>query len=193
MTYWEREKGLEPSTFALAKGLPSCARGHYELHVRNCDALNIIDLFRGVWAASGRIPAALDAPCVRRAYDHRLREHVVRCGARTLARHVHIPRSTVSTWRRRGIRPVVTTDPIRSATTCSTRSTPALGGRSGLASSPPLFASCSPCSALRDSISMGFIFRKERSKPEFLLRMASSSMTSGRFVPAHTLLRTRSS
>jgi len=91
---------------------PSCARRHYELHVRDCDALNIIDLFRAVWAAFGMIPAVLDAQPVRRAYDHRLREHVVRCGARTLARNVHIPRSTISTWRRRGIRPVVMADPL---------------------------------------------------------------------------------
>ena len=48
----------------------------------------------------------------RRAYDHRLREHVLRCGASAVAKHVQIPRSTVSTWRRRGLRPVVTTDPV---------------------------------------------------------------------------------
>ena len=47
-------------------------------------------------------------PRMRRAYDLRLREHVVRSGARSLARHVPIPRSTVSTWQRRGLRPVVT-------------------------------------------------------------------------------------
>jgi transposase InsO family protein len=29
-----------------------------------------------------------------------------------VARHVEIPRSTVSTWRRRGLRPVVTTEPV---------------------------------------------------------------------------------
>jgi hypothetical protein len=34
-------------------------------------------------------------PRMRRAYDHRLREHVVRSGARSLARHVPIPRSTI--------------------------------------------------------------------------------------------------
>jgi hypothetical protein len=51
-------------------------------------------------------------PRVRRAYDHRLREHVVRCGAKAIARHVQIPRSTVSSWRRRGLRPVVTTEPV---------------------------------------------------------------------------------
>ena len=45
-----------------------------------------------------------------RTYDHRLREHVVRCGPMAVAKHVHIPRSTVSTWRRRGLRPVVTTE-----------------------------------------------------------------------------------
>ena len=51
-------------------------------------------------------------PRTRRAYDHRLREHVVRCGASAVAKHVQIPRATVSTWRQRGIRPVVTTDPV---------------------------------------------------------------------------------
>ncbi len=51
-------------------------------------------------------------PRLRRAYDHRLREHVVRSGARSLARHVAIPRSTVSTWQRRGLRPVVTIEPL---------------------------------------------------------------------------------
>jgi putative transposase len=48
----------------------------------------------------------------RRAYDHRLREHVLRSGARSLARHVVIPRSTISTWQRRGLRPVVTIEPL---------------------------------------------------------------------------------
>ena len=49
---------------------------------------------------------------MRRAYDHRLREHVLRSGARSLARHVPIPRSTISTWLRRGLRPVVTIEPL---------------------------------------------------------------------------------
>jgi putative transposase len=49
---------------------------------------------------------------MRRAYDHRLREHVVRSGARSLGRQVAIPRSTVSTWQRRGLRPVVTIEPL---------------------------------------------------------------------------------
>jgi hypothetical protein len=56
--------------------------------------------------------AISDTPRTRRAYDHRLREHVVRCGAKSIAKHVQIPRSTVSTWRRRGLRPVVTTEPF---------------------------------------------------------------------------------
>jgi putative transposase len=51
-------------------------------------------------------------PRRRRAYDHRLREHVVHSGARSLARHVAIPRSTLSTWQRRGLRPVVTIEPL---------------------------------------------------------------------------------
>jgi hypothetical protein len=49
-------------------------------------------------------------PRTRRAYDHRLREQVVRYGAKVVAGHVQIPRSTASTWRRRGLRPVVTTE-----------------------------------------------------------------------------------
>jgi hypothetical protein len=49
---------------------------------------------------------------MRYAYDHRLRDQVVRSGTRCLPKHVAIPRSTVSTWRRRGARPVVTIEPI---------------------------------------------------------------------------------
>jgi len=51
-------------------------------------------------------------PQPRRAYDHRLREQVLRSGTRALTRHLAIPRSTVSTWRRRGLRPVTTIEPI---------------------------------------------------------------------------------
>jgi|GEM_PF-2413259 len=51
-------------------------------------------------------------PRKRRAYDHRLCEHVVRSGVRSLGGHVGIPRSTVSTWQRRGLRPVVTIEPF---------------------------------------------------------------------------------
>jgi hypothetical protein len=53
-----------------------------------------------------------DTSQTRRTYDHRLREHVLRCGTLAVAKHVQIPRSTVSTWRRRGLRPVVTTEPF---------------------------------------------------------------------------------
>jgi len=49
-------------------------------------------------------------PRARRSYDHRLREHVVRSGARSLGHGLTIPRSTVSTWQRRGLRPVVTVE-----------------------------------------------------------------------------------
>jgi hypothetical protein len=48
----------------------------------------------------------------RRVYDHRIREQVVRTGIRCLPRHLAIPRSTVGTWRRRGVRPVVTIEPF---------------------------------------------------------------------------------
>jgi hypothetical protein len=57
-------------------------------------------------------PGIWDASQTRRTYDHRLREHVVRCGTMAVAKHVQIPRPTVSTWRRRGLRPVVTTEPF---------------------------------------------------------------------------------
>ena len=49
-------------------------------------------------------------PRPRRAYDHRLREQVCRTGIRVLDRHLHIPRSTVATWHKRGPRPVVTVE-----------------------------------------------------------------------------------
>ena len=49
-------------------------------------------------------------PRARRSYDHRLREHVVRAGAGSLGHGLAIPRSTVSTWQRRGLRPVVTVE-----------------------------------------------------------------------------------
>jgi hypothetical protein len=51
-------------------------------------------------------------PRARRTYDHRLREHVVHAGVRSLGHRLTIPRSTVSTWQRRGIRPVVTIEPL---------------------------------------------------------------------------------
>jgi hypothetical protein len=47
----------------------------------------------------------------RYAYDHRLRNQVVKTGTRCLPKHIRIPRSTASTWRRRGFRPVVTIEP----------------------------------------------------------------------------------
>ena len=49
-------------------------------------------------------------PRARRSYDHRLREHVVRAGAGSLGHGLAIPRSTVSTRQRRGLRPVVTVE-----------------------------------------------------------------------------------
>jgi hypothetical protein len=53
------------------------------------------------------IDIATASPRIRCAYDHRLRAQVVRVGTRCLPQHIRIPRSTVSTWRRRGQRPVV--------------------------------------------------------------------------------------
>jgi hypothetical protein len=49
---------------------------------------------------------------MRCTYDHRLRDQVVRPGTRCLPKYVAIPRSTVSTWRRRGSRPLVTIELI---------------------------------------------------------------------------------
>lgn len=49
-----------------------------------------------------------EAPRSRRAYDHRLREHVLRSGPTSLGCRLTIPRSTIWSWRRRGLRPVVT-------------------------------------------------------------------------------------
>jgi hypothetical protein len=46
----------------------------------------------------------------RRTYDNRLREHVMRAGARSLGHGLAIPHSTVSPWKRRGLRPVVTVE-----------------------------------------------------------------------------------
>jgi len=48
----------------------------------------------------------------RRVYDHRLREHVCRTGARALGHGLHVPRSTVATWKRRGLRSVVTLEAL---------------------------------------------------------------------------------
>ena len=58
-------------------------------------------------------PALPSTPPHRRAYDHRLREHVCRTGARALGHGMHLPRSTVSTWKRRGLRSVVTLEPFQ--------------------------------------------------------------------------------
>jgi len=51
-------------------------------------------------------------PQPRRTYDHRLREQVLRTGTRALTGHLAIPRSAVSTWRRRGLRLVLTMEPL---------------------------------------------------------------------------------
>jgi len=58
------------------------------------------------------IPALAAAETRRNTYDHRLRQHVFRRGVRALPRHLAIPRSTVSTWQRRGLRPVVTVEAL---------------------------------------------------------------------------------
>jgi putative transposase len=54
-------------------------------------------------------PSLAAAP-QRRAYDHRLREHVCRTGSHALSRRLEIPRSTITTWKRRGLRPVVSVE-----------------------------------------------------------------------------------
>jgi hypothetical protein len=43
----------------------------------------------------------------RRTYDLHLREQVFRTGARSLAHKLHVPRSTITSWKRRGPRTVV--------------------------------------------------------------------------------------
>src|SRR3990172_5100667 len=57
-------------------------------------------------------PALAALPLHRNAYDHRLREHVCRTDARSLDLRLPIPRSTISSWKRRGLRPVVTLAPF---------------------------------------------------------------------------------
>jgi hypothetical protein len=57
------------------------------------------------------IDIATATPRTRRAYDHRHLDHVVRTDSRCLPTPVAIPRSTFSTWRSRGSRPVVTIEP----------------------------------------------------------------------------------
>ncbi len=52
------------------------------------------------------------APQHRRAYDHRLREHVHRTGVRGMGHRLHVPRSTISSWKRRGPRAVVSLEPF---------------------------------------------------------------------------------
>ncbi len=55
----------------------------------------------------------------RRTYDHRLREYVRRTGARPPNRRLEIPRSTIATWKHRGLRPVATIEPSgRERTNC---------------------------------------------------------------------------
>ena len=55
-------------------------------------------------------PAPLVTPQHRRAYDHRLREHVRRTGGSSLGHKLHVPRSTISSWKRRGLPAVVSLD-----------------------------------------------------------------------------------
>ncbi len=87
-----------------------------EFCVRNIGTLKIIQLFfprgPGPEDSPTRMSVSSSGPRTRRTYDHRLREHVVRAGARSLGHGLAIPRSTISTWQRRGLRPVVTVDII---------------------------------------------------------------------------------
>jgi transposase InsO family protein len=48
----------------------------------------------------------------RRTYDHRLREYVCRTGVRPSNRRLEIPRSTIATWKHRGLRSVVSIEPF---------------------------------------------------------------------------------
>ena len=70
---------------------PCCVRGHSELLVRKSGILDIIEAFRSAGDPSGMTAAILDASLTRRTYDHRLREHVVRCDTMAIAKHVQIP------------------------------------------------------------------------------------------------------
>ena len=69
----------------------------FSLRVRKSGILEIIEVLGSRGDFCRMTPAIPPAPHTRRAYDHCLRDHVVRCGAKTVARHVQIPRSTVST------------------------------------------------------------------------------------------------
>jgi hypothetical protein len=77
---------------------------------------NIIEVLVGQVSHGGDALAMPDTPMAtswtRCTYDHHIREQVVRTGTRCLPKHIRIPRSTVSTWRRRGQRPVVTIEPF---------------------------------------------------------------------------------
>jgi hypothetical protein len=58
------------------------------------------------------MPITSATPRTRHAYDHRLREHVLRSDYKSLARYVAIPLSTVASWQRRGLRPVLTIEAL---------------------------------------------------------------------------------
>jgi putative transposase len=57
-------------------------------------------------------PAPPPAAPQRRAHDYRLRAHVHRTGVRGLGHGLHVPRSTISSWKRRGPRAVVSLEPF---------------------------------------------------------------------------------
>ena len=61
---------------------------------------------------TGMIPALAAAPKPRRTYDHRLRQQVCRTGVRFFGHRIHIPRSTITSWKRRGVPPVITLAPF---------------------------------------------------------------------------------
>jgi hypothetical protein len=122
--------------------------------------------------SKGDALAMLDSPTAtpwtRCTYDHRLRAQVVRTGTRCLPKHIWIPRSTVSTWRRRGQRPVVTIEPLDGS-----RPAGATGG------GPEQGTSGAPCSKPGHDLQR---VQWSASQPS---RIANSSMIS-----ALTLLRT---
>ena len=70
-------------------------RRHFSLCVRKSGDLDIIEVFGNGGHPSGMTANISAQPLTTRACDHRLREHVVRCGTSTVAMHVQIPRSTV--------------------------------------------------------------------------------------------------
>jgi putative transposase len=111
LTHDGRRSHRATSTWPCA-ALPGCVRGHPRVlctqYRQAQDHSGFLPAGPGIGDSPTMISIAAAGTSTRRTYDHRLREHVVRAGARALGHGISIPRSTVSTWQRRGLRPVVT-------------------------------------------------------------------------------------